>query len=417
MPRPKRANRSDGWGQAPATPPWGNNDGWGSGGGGDWGAPAPQPRPCVCALMPKKAPKKNVNDEANSSDSDDGTDEAFDSVVERKDHYLIREQIWCEGLQRWLPYDSSRYEISVPEQDLGNYFYVNTRHDLPGDEGELVLTDFSDTLLKFLRISYGDEFYNDSPERTADSLLPDIPILKAKLDAIEQHLSADAAGSDPADKRAFAVSLGCQEAKQASHPDSHIDQFLKEAQEHITVLNNYLLELYKPKAEKLAMQLSDGCIEFGLLVFYFELNQHYCLDPCNINRATGFRLERRSYDKKKTSLHLFGSAYVWKGCAYTKTSVSRIIGAYTGTEDLRLLSCQPLRPDLEAALVARGRLYTALSGCHYRSFHKDRIIVDRIGYDDPEGQDREPAEEVPDFPHCLLCCGSQSTRRRVMSHG
>jgi hypothetical protein len=73
-------------------------------------------------------------------------------------------------MQRWLPYEASRYKIPELKQDLGNYFYVNIRHVVPGgkfrsfltctldlflslliDEGQLVLTNFSDTLLAFLR--------------------------------------------------------------------------------------------------------------------------------------------------------------------------------------------------------------------------------------------------------------------------
>ncbi|KAJ7119506.1 P-loop containing nucleoside triphosphate hydrolase protein [Mycena epipterygia] len=387
--KPKRGTQKHG--------AWSSSD-WGSNNDG-WGTTAPS-APCVCASKtPKlKTSKKNVEDEAQSSDSDEGTEESFDGILERKEHYLIREQIWYEGTQRWFPYDASRYEISVPEQDLGNYFYVNIRHVLPGDEGMLVLTNFSDTLVKFLRTTYGDEFYDDSPERSADSLLPDIPILQAKLKAIKLHLSAESTESNLTDKRAFAASLGCQEAKKATHPESHVDQFLKEAQEHMSVLMDYLLELYKPKAEKLALQLSDGCIEFELLVFYFELNQRYCLESSNIERARGFRLESREYDGSKLSLQLSGSAYHWDGESYSETPVHFSIAAYRGTKDLGSLSCQPLTPELEESLVARGKLYTALAGCHYRSYRKDRIIIDRTGYDDQEGYVREGKEEIPDFP-------------------
>ncbi|KAJ7475163.1 P-loop containing nucleoside triphosphate hydrolase protein [Mycena galericulata] len=361
---------------------WDEN-GWGSNGNGGWGSPAPQPRPCVCSFdVRKRAPKQNMNDEGQSSDvdSDDGTEDAFDGVVERKDHYLIREQIWYEGLQRWLPYDSSRYDIPVPEQDLGNYFYVNIRHLIPG--GNYSLT------------SYGDEFYDDSPERTADSLLPDIPILQSKLVSIEKYLSGEPAASEAVDKRAFAVSLGCQEAKHASHPESHIDQFLKEAQEHITILSNYLLELYKHKAQKLALQVSDGCIEFSLLVFYFELNQRYCLSPWNINDATGFLLERRAYNQKQNSLNISGSAYVWNGYEYTKISVTHSISSYRGTQSLHSLYCQPLTPDLEAMLVARGRLYTALSGCHYRACQSRQRISSQLSSNSNLDIRNE---QIPDF--------------------
>ncbi|KAJ7471855.1 P-loop containing nucleoside triphosphate hydrolase protein [Mycena latifolia] len=403
--KPKRTTRGTPWASVPPQPSgwgdnWGSDAGWGNDAG--WGAPAkPQPpRPCACTYMspPKEISTKNVGDDAHSSDSNPGTEEAFDGIVERKEHYLVREQIWFEGSQRWSPYDSSRYEISVPEPDLGNYFYVNLRHLIPGDEGELVLSNFSETLLKFLRTFYGDEFYDDSPERSTDTLLPDIPILQSKLEDIDLHLRAEPSDSNIADKRTFAASLGCQEAKNAMHPESHIDQFLNDAREHLSVLTNYLLELYKPKAEKLALQLSDGCIEFDLLVFYFELEQRYCLYSEDINMTAGFCLERRTYDKSNLTVHLSGSAYSWSGHFYSETPVQCAISFYHGTRDLDSLPCQPLTPEVEAALVVRGRLYTALSGCHYRAYHNDRIIVDGIGHQDPNHVVREPNEEIPDFP-------------------
>lgn len=63
------------------------------------------------------------------------------------------------------------------------------------------------------RTSYGDQFYDDIPERSADSLLPEIPILQEKLAAIALHLLEKPIESSMADKRDLAVSLGCQEAR------------------------------------------------------------------------------------------------------------------------------------------------------------------------------------------------------------
>jgi hypothetical protein len=337
--------------------------------------------------------------------------------VERKEHYLIREQIWYKELQRWIPYDSSQYEIPVPEQDLGTYFHVNIRHQLPGDDGELVLTNFSDTLLKFLRLSYGDEFYSEIPERSADRFLPDISIFQQKLAAIASHLSEESNDSKITDKRTLGVSLGCREAKKETHPESHLDQFLKDAHEHISVLTAYLLDLYKPKAEKLALQLADGCIEFDLLIFYFHVNHRYYLYPEDMNSVTGFMLENRAYTYfkgRKSSLSLSGSAYEWNGYSYTKTSVSFVISSYHGTRDLASLDCQPLTPEMEASLTARDRLYT---GRHYRSHRKDRIIVDtRRGSDSQDGV-RELKGAFLDFPEGDLCllpgrvCGFNLTQK------
>ncbi|KAJ6533659.1 P-loop containing nucleoside triphosphate hydrolase protein [Mycena capillaripes] len=399
------------WASAPAQPlsGWGDdnwsnggnfNDSWGNN-GASWGAPPTKlqpPRPCACTYMaPNSMQLKDVGENAQPSEPSVSTTEE-DAIVERKEHYLIREQIWFEGAQRWFPYDSSRYKIVMPELDLGNYFYVNLRHLMPGDEGDLVLSNFSETLLKFLRTFYGDEFYSDSPERSTDTMLPDIPILESKIEDIGFHLRAEATDANIADKRAFAASLGCQEARNALHPESLVDQFLSESREHLSVLTNYLLELYKPKAAKLALQLADGCIEFDLLIFYFELGKQYCMYPDNINMASGFCLDGRIYDKANMTVHLTGNAYSWNGISYLETPVSCAISFYHGTRDLDSLPCQPLTPEMEAQLIARGRLYTALSGIHYRSCHNDRIIVDGIGHADPHSHIRPLAQEVPNFP-------------------
>ncbi|KAJ7215866.1 P-loop containing nucleoside triphosphate hydrolase protein [Mycena pura] len=85
-----------------------------------------------------------------------------------------------------------------------------------------------------------------------------------------------------------------------------------------------------------------------------------------------------------------------------------------GTKDLDSLPCRPLTPEMEAKLIARGRLYTALSGIHYRSYHNERIMVDGINiglanfprppghYDhimiDEIGPIRPPAHEGADLP-------------------
>ncbi|KAJ7902200.1 P-loop containing nucleoside triphosphate hydrolase protein [Mycena leptocephala] len=414
----------DGWDNGPGGAPLAK-DGWGSAPAFPGFPPQPvfplQPRICNCNGQ-GITPKKNVGNE--DSHLDEEPEEPFDGIVERKEHYLIREQIWYKELQRWVPYDSFRYEIPVPEQDLGTYFHVNIRHQLPGgkfdcnDDGELVLTDFSDTLLKFLRPSYGDEFYSEIPERSADRFLPDISIFQQRLAAIASHLSEESNDSKITDKRAFVVSLGCREAKKETYPESHLDQFLKDAHEHISVLTAYLLDLYKPKrlkfmpdflqklnltyrAEKLALQLADGCIEFDLLIFYFHINHRYYLYPEDMNSVFGDRFHVGElcaytyFNRRKSSLSLSGSAYEWNGYSYAKTPISFMISSYHGTRDLASLGCQPLMPEMEAALTARGRLYTSLVGCHYRSYGKDRIIVDtrRGSYPIPELN-----EEFSDFP-------------------
>ncbi|KAJ7837734.1 P-loop containing nucleoside triphosphate hydrolase protein [Mycena leptocephala] len=289
-----------------------------------------------------------------------------DAIVERKEHYLIREQIWSAAM---VPVRFFALQDRSAELDLGNYFYVNLRHLMPGGEGELVLSNFSETLLKFLR----------QIEDIGSHLRAEATESISRISARLQHLS---------DVRKQGTSL--------------VDQFLSESREHLSVLTNYLLELYKPKAAKLALQLADGCIEFDLLIFisnwgsgiaWTRIISIWCLDTSFFrfqiqftcySKASGFCLERRIYNKANMTVHLTGNAYSWDGKSYLETPVSCAISFYhVGTRDLDSLPCQPLTPEIEAELIARGRLYTALSGIHYRSYHNDRIIVDGIGHADP----------------------------------
>jgi hypothetical protein len=79
---PKRA-KTNAW---PLGSGWGDDDSWGS--------PAqPYSCTCVCAKAPENTPK-NVEDDSHTSDEEESPAEQFDGVVERKEHYLVREQIW-----------------------------------------------------------------------------------------------------------------------------------------------------------------------------------------------------------------------------------------------------------------------------------------------------------------------------------
>ncbi|KAJ7210031.1 P-loop containing nucleoside triphosphate hydrolase protein [Mycena pura] len=223
-------------------------------------------------------------------------------------------------------------------------------------------------------------------------MLPDITLLQSKIEDIGLHLRAEATESSIEDKRAFAASLGFLEARNDLHPESLVDQFLTELREHLSVLTKYLLELYKPKAAKLALQLANGCIEFDLLVFYFQLGKRYCQDPDNINMKFVLKdmLCRSNPYNRASGVHLTGNAYSWNGKSYLETPVTYAIPFYHGTQDLDSLPCRPLTPEMEAKLITRGRLYTALSGIHYRSckYRKWSSF----------SQCRAQLQEVPDFP-------------------
>ncbi|KDQ49901.1 hypothetical protein JAAARDRAFT_612428 [Jaapia argillacea MUCL 33604] len=62
-----------------------------------------------------------------------------------------------------------------------------------------------------------------------------------------------------------------------------------------------------------------------------------------------------------------------------------------------------LTPELEARFTERGRLYTTLSGVHYKQYNKDRVIVDRRAWKSKQGYDLEPDKVIPTIDDKLLC--------------
>jgi len=85
---------------------------------------------------------------------------------------------------------------------------------------------------------------------------------------------------------------------------------------------------------------------------------------------------------------------MWDGYyGYIKESRSVSIHHYPGTMGLSDLQCKIMSDDVHNELTERGRLYSAVSGVHFKSCNGRRVIIDRKGY-----EEREPESPHGHYP-------------------
>lgn len=109
--RPRKFKPPGSWDGPPSPTGWGSAPQWANNNDG-WGSPAPMSRPqpgphvCNCSVLKHTSKTKVADNSAQPSDSDEEQEEPqqpFDGIVDRKEHYLIREQIWCADSRRLIP--------------------------------------------------------------------------------------------------------------------------------------------------------------------------------------------------------------------------------------------------------------------------------------------------------------------------
>lgn len=77
--------------------------------------------------------------------------------------------------------------------------------------------------------------------------------------------------------------------------------------------------------------------------------------------------------------------------------IQRKVKEYKGTREMSCLPWTKLEPDVQVKLKARGKLYTAHSGVHYRVYGTKRVMTDRMAYDDWPGYTRNPDQLIPEL--------------------
>ncbi|KDQ49902.1 hypothetical protein JAAARDRAFT_42494 [Jaapia argillacea MUCL 33604] len=308
-------------------------------------------------------------------------------IVENNDrHYLIKEVIRDED-NNWVPYDPSLYVKPPPVVDVHNYFTVNIRHDEPGDAGSFYLSDFSQILIDVMRSLVGNRFFRSSPECTVESLFPNLRSFHNVLASAQSAVSLSEMSMD--EKREIALSLGATEAKSPCYTEEQVSTYLNNAITHLEVLLGYLDEQFQSIADRLKLLNSYGQIEYDQLIYYFQPQEKYSTSDCA--GPIAFILDSREYDTCDKCFVIEGTTYIWDGDEYTKSSITRRIDAFPGSLGLEYLSCKLLTPELEAKFTERGRLYTTLSGVHYKQF-----IVDRRAWNSEQGHDTDPWGCRPD---------------------
>ncbi|KDQ49215.1 hypothetical protein JAAARDRAFT_43006 [Jaapia argillacea MUCL 33604] len=356
----------------------------------------------VAGGEPKPEPADSQPEEpVSESDSDEAPPKEDNVVSVPGKHFGTKEVIWNSEDWCWDAYDPSLYAKDDHAQDPNNYFVVNRRHKKRGDEGQLVVTDFSTTLTHVLRSAIGSPFFGSHPEYELESIYSDLRRLHKKMDAAKSAFTSTT--MTPDEKREIALDFGATEAKSPHFKDEDVEAYFKRAIEHFTVFLDYVDEQFKPTADRLALLTSYGQIEFDQLVYYFQPGDKYSTNDGDF----AFVLESRHYYQTMTGriFAMSGSGYEWNGQKYTKYSVDKEIFEFKGSREIRSLICKALTPELEATLKERGKLYTSLSGVHYKTYERSRVIVDRRAFNNRDGYNADPTDVIPklDEDKLYLC--------------
>ncbi|KAG1776766.1 P-loop containing nucleoside triphosphate hydrolase protein [Suillus placidus] len=322
----------------------------------------------------------------------------LEKTEEAEHHYLRRWQIWskennptkrtpAQGWDDpsqgwgappvqydWQPYDPSSVQPAPPREDIDNYFYLNVRYTNRDAEPDVVFSHFSSTLIDFLRMAIGDEFFEPNPDSPLTHFV-------FKLDELKAHLS---------DARSALSNLSGEELKIKAHDLGRLDsltpqktaqdaqQYLEDLVNHLDVLIPLVEKEFEPISKRLELELSYGHISFNLLMYYFKKGGKYYYEFLGDRLA--FVLNDTSKDSSFGILNLNGRGMMWDGHGYVHENRGVDILRYPGTKALSDLQCKVMQDDVHNELTERGRLYAAVSGVHFKSCDGRRVVIDQNGY-------------------------------------
>ncbi|KAG0709288.1 P-loop containing nucleoside triphosphate hydrolase protein [Suillus ampliporus] len=324
----------------------------------------------------------------------------LDRTEEAGHHYLRRWRIWApvkldnpvaepppaQGWgappvkYAWQPYDPSSVQSTPPREDIDNYFYLDVRyHQEAGPD--VVFSHFSTTLIDFLRMAIGGEFFDSNPESPLTHFV-------FKLDDLKAHLS---------DARSALCNLSGKELKTKAHDLGRLDslspqkteqdaqQYLEDLVAHLDILIPLVEEEFRPISERLELELSYGHISFDLLMYYFKKGEKYWYEHFDDKVRSSAGIFVHSFDITSTVrildlLGLLGHGMMWDGHDYIREHRGVNIPRYSGTKALSDLQCKIMTDDVHNELTERGRLYAAVSGVHFKSCDGRRVIIDQNGY-------------------------------------
>ncbi|KAK0469251.1 P-loop containing nucleoside triphosphate hydrolase protein [Desarmillaria tabescens] len=319
------------------------------------------------------------------------------------DRYLKRFQIWDPEDFEYVPYDLSVNESSPTpkEEDHVNYFYLDMRYKNERSEPEAWVTNFSKPSLAFLRITVGDDFFLKEPEVLVTSLFPKLSLMRKTLATAHSFLLSDKTHT-PEECLHIMKSVGLNRIEEeGSTPESDMIQQIKELVEHVEVLMTYLEDQFKPIADRVALATSYGHAEFDLLQYFSEPGQEMVTTD-RFDKPIAVIIEKTFYDYETCPeparfFYVVGHGLSWNGSCYSRYHVRRKVKEYKGTREISSLPWTKLNPDIREQLKARGKLYTAHSGVHYKVYESKRVIVDRMAFDNQMGYTRDPDQPIPEL--------------------
>ncbi|KAK0451608.1 P-loop containing nucleoside triphosphate hydrolase protein [Armillaria borealis] len=353
-------------------------------------------------------------DETTANEEEPKPDKSKTEIV--RDRYLRRFQVWDPEELEYVPYDPSGNthvsETTSKKEDETNYFYIDTRYQSKRSEPRVWVTNFSKPLLSFLRVSVGDDFFSTKPEYLVTSFFPKLSLMRKKLATARSFALSDKTHTHD-ECLQIMKSVGINDMDEDededeneaedSTPESDIIQQVKELVKHVEVLMNFLEEQFKPTADRVALARSYGHAEFDLLQYFFEPGQEVVTTD-KFGKQVAFVIEKTYYDSTPCGryFNVEGYGWHWDGSSYSRNDIERYWKEYKGTQEVSSLPVTDLKHDVKTGLKARGRLYTALSGVHYKIYKTKRVIVDQMAYENRSGYTRDPDECIPELDESRL---------------
>ncbi|KAK0451616.1 P-loop containing nucleoside triphosphate hydrolase protein [Armillaria borealis] len=314
------------------------------------------------------------------------------------DRYLKRFQIWDLEELEYVPYDSSANTspLAPKEEDKTNYFYIDSRYLTERSEAKVWVTNFSKPLLAFLRVTVGDDFFRSEPEVLVTSFFPKLSLMRKTLATTKSFVLSDK--SHTLEEYLHVMkSVGLNDIDEEDSTLSDMIEQVKELVEHVEVLMTYLEEQFKPIGDRVALASSYGHAEFDLLQYFSEPGQEM-LTTDKFHKPIAVIIDKTYYDYEQFPdpgrfFYVVCHGLFWNGSCYSQYCIQRKVKEYKGTREISSLPWTKLEPDVQEKLKARGKLYTAHSGVHYKVYETKRVIVDRMAYDNRMGYTRDPLSE------------------------
>ncbi|KAG1849969.1 hypothetical protein F4604DRAFT_85301 [Suillus subluteus] len=208
-------------------------------------------------------------------------------------------------------------------------------------------------------MSIGDQFFDTDPDSPLTHFVFKLDELKAHLSDARSALS-NLSGEELKTK---AQELGRLDSLTPQKTEQDAQQYLEDLVNQLDILIPLVEKEFEPISKRLELELSYGHISFDLLLYYFKKGEKYYYESLGDNLA--FVLEDTSMDSSFRILNIHGHGMMWDGLGHVHEHRGVDIHRYPALSDLQ---CKIVQDDVHNELTERGRLYTAVSGVHFKSY-------------------------------------------------